>query len=290
MQREKSALIAGTIDEPRWQPDQRQQELTRLFAASLHEIWKRRHFWMSLAANDLRARYRRSFLGIGWSLLNPISMTLVICVAFHQIFQIAPGEYALYLLSGFAVWTYVSTCVTEGSMTFYRAEGFIRSYPAPLGIYPLRVTLGMSLHFLLTLAATLAVASVVHGVPSLWALVSLGPTLVLLFLFGWAVTVLFGIANVYFPDTQHLAQIGLQILFYLTPIIYPTQAIGARGFATILAFNPMSPLILLVREPIVSGQVPPLSTYLVATLTTAILVMVANIVLLKLQNHIVFKL
>lgn len=283
-------MISGTMEKDCGQPGHSGVELWDQFQRSLREIWNRRHFWMSLAVNDLRTRYRRSLLGMGWSLLNPICMTVVICIAFHGVFDIPVVDYALYLMTGFAVWTYLSTSVTEGSMTFYRAEGFIRSYPAPLGVYPLRVTLGISLHLLTTLVATLVATTIVNGIPSLWSLVSLGPTLVLLFLFGWATTVLCGIANVYFPDTQHLAQIGLQILFYLTPIIYPTKSIGGQGFVTLLAFNPITPLITLVRDPIVCSQVPPFQMYLAAIATTTMLVTVANILLLRLQNHIVFKL
>lgn len=257
---------------------------------SLHDVWSCRYFWATMAYNDLRHRYRRSLLGMGWSLLNPLAMSAVICFAFHGIFQIPIAEYVIYLLTGFAVWTFVSAVVSEGCMTFYRSEGFIRSYPAPLSIYPLRVALGLILHLAMILVATSVLAWMLKGSISLLAIASLVPTLGLFFLLGWGLAVLLGIANVYLPDTQHLVQIGLQILFYLTPIIYPANVVGQKGFAALLQFNPLTSFITLIRDPVIHDRLPTLACYLGASATTALLVSVAGYLVIKAQNDLVFKL
>src|SRR5207253_4276733 len=74
----------------------------------LTSIWRYRHFWLSLVRLDLRNRYRHSVLGIGWSLLNPLAMTAVWCVAFGQI--LGQGDWrslAPTLLVGMAVWEFL---------------------------------------------------------------------------------------------------------------------------------------------------------------------------------------
>ena len=104
----------------------------------LAAIWRCRYFWMSLVKNDLRTRYRRSVLGLGWSLLHPICMTIILTAVFHRFFQVQIEEYAPFVLAGVATWNYVLTVVQHGCQCFFIGESYIRQYPAPLAIYPLR--------------------------------------------------------------------------------------------------------------------------------------------------------
>ena len=94
-------------------------------------------------------RYRRSVLGIAWSLLNPIAMTIVLCTFFSQLMNIDVKEYGTYLLAGLSYWTFIATCVHGGCSCLYAGEMYIRQYPTPLAIYPLRIVLGAAFHFCL---------------------------------------------------------------------------------------------------------------------------------------------
>ncbi|MFO0936069.1 MAG: hypothetical protein U0798_06080 [Gemmataceae bacterium] len=73
----------------------------------IQSVWAYRHFWMSLVKLDLRNRYRRSFLGIGWSLLQPLIMTAVFCVVFKELGGGSWRTYAPYLLCGMCIWDYI---------------------------------------------------------------------------------------------------------------------------------------------------------------------------------------
>src|SRR2546421_5014753 len=95
-------------------------------------VWRCRFFWMSLVKMDLRTRYRGSVLGLGWSLLNPIAMTVIMCLVFHHIFHVEVVEYAPYLLAGLGCWNYILTVSLPGCMCFFLREGFILLQPAPL--------------------------------------------------------------------------------------------------------------------------------------------------------------
>ena len=118
----------------------------------LARIWNCRYFWLSLVKIDLRARYRRSILGVGWSLLRPIFMTIILCVVFMRLFR-RPDiwSYAPYLLSGLCCWDYVVTATKQGCQCFFAGESYIRQHPAPLAIFPLRVALAETFHFLVAL-------------------------------------------------------------------------------------------------------------------------------------------
>ena len=113
--------------------------------AYVTELWRLRHFWMALVRNDLRNRYRRSVLGLGWSLLQPIAMTVVLCTVFAGVFGVSLREYAPYLLSGLTFWSFISAAAISGCQSFFQGESYIRQHRAPLAIYPLRTTLGAAI-------------------------------------------------------------------------------------------------------------------------------------------------
>jgi lipopolysaccharide transport system permease protein len=252
-------------------------------------VWQCRYFWMSLVRMDLRTRYRRSILGLGWSLLNPISMTIVICLFFHGMMQMQVKEFAPYLMAGLATWTYILTAALQGCQCFFQGESYIRQYPAPLAIYPLRTALGGTIHFFMALLVVLALAWGFNRIANPLSLFSLIPSLVLLFIFAWSLAVLLGCANVHFQDTQHLAEVGFQILFYATPIMYKPEILHG-WIAWLETFNPIYYIIQLIREPILEGHAPSPLTYAVACSTIFVTLSVASITLSRLQRRLIFHL
>src|SRR5262249_22671644 len=162
---------------------------------------------------DLRARYRRSLLGVGWSLLRPIALTIILCVVFRRLFHRTDvSHYAPYLLAGLACWDYITTATRQGCQCFFQGESYIRQHPAPIAIFPLRTALAETFHFLVGLLVLVILGLYLNGLANLPALVSLLPALVLLFALVWSVALLAGFANVYFQDTQHLCDVGFQIV------------------------------------------------------------------------------
>src|SRR5205085_12622087 len=105
--------------------------------AYLRSIWRCRYFWLSLVKMDLRTRYRRSVLGLGWSLLHPIAMTIILCVVFATLFQAKIQEYGPFVLAGLATWSFIVSSTTQGCQCFFTGESYIRQYPSPLAIFPL---------------------------------------------------------------------------------------------------------------------------------------------------------
>lgn len=127
-------------------------------------IWKFRYFWLSLVKMDLMTRYRKSVLGIFWSLLNPIGMTLIFCVVFTRLNAASWDSYAKYLMAGIAAYTFLKECATGGCHTLTRHEGYIRQTPLPYSVYSLRVMLSTAVHFLITLVVVVVLVAVLPPV------------------------------------------------------------------------------------------------------------------------------
>jgi lipopolysaccharide transport system permease protein len=262
----------------------------------LDEVWRSRFFWLSLVKMDLQLRYRRSVLGVGWSLLHPLASTLVLCFAFHELLHQSVRNYAPSLMIGLAWWGYVSGVTIQGCQCFVDAESYIRQHSIPMAVYPLRNALGSMIHFVIALTVVLVLAwcfppvDSVRGFGKLVALAILPFSLTLLLLLGWAVSVLGGYVNSAFRDIQHLMNIGFQVLFYLMPIIYPSGSLTNTRLGELIKYNPLVPFLDIVREPILNGRVPSLDTYMTATLATLVVTALAIMLLQRLQKRVILYL
>ena len=269
----------------------------------LTDIWAFRHFLLALVRLDLRLRYRRSVLGIGWSLLNPIAMTVVFTVVFSTLLGDSARTYAPHLLLGMAVWGFLKESAVQGSRSLIANECYIRQSPLPYAVYPLRTVLGQAIHFVIALAVGVVLVAglnAAEGLPwlgnpdfgtgPLEVAAAVVPGLLLMLVAAWAVATVFAFTNVYFQDTQHLLEVGSQVLFYLTPIIYHRSKLQGQQIAWVLDLNPANMFLELVRTPLTEGSLPTEAQWLSAVGVTAGLVGLAVGTTAWLQKKVIFHL
>ncbi|MFL5338828.1 MAG: ABC transporter permease [Gemmataceae bacterium] len=255
-------------------------------------IWNCRYFWLSLVRLDLRTRYRRSVLGIGWSLMHPICMTAILCVVFHKLMNIDIIDYAPHLLGGLAVWNYILTSSSAGCAAFFQGEAYIRQCPLPLAIFPLRTVLGATFHMFMQLSVVIVFVAALgllgyrefHWMP----LLSLVPSLLLLFVLCWSLAIITGLVNVYFQDTQHLTEIGFQMVYFATPIMYKASLLEEHGLGWLVEYNPVVVFLRLIRDPILNGTAPELATYGQALGVVAVVTALAAALLVRSQKRLIF--
>jgi ABC-type polysaccharide/polyol phosphate export permease len=275
----------GPFSEERMMVTAAWRQLVAYFIA----IWEFRYFWMSLVKAELQRRYRRSILGLGWSLLQPVSMTLVLGMIYRGAFNISFWDFAPLLLTGLSFWNFFNTTVLAGCQSLVISESYIRQEPVPLAIFPLRTVLTAGFHFLISLSLAVTVEWFVHGPRPLLPMLMLLPTLVLLFVFGWAVALVAGFVHVYFPDTQHLAEVGLPILMFLTPVIWPPSMLFERpSLSLLIRFNPLAALLEMIRDPIMHGHVASLGSMGIAVAFIGGIVLLAMCLVARLERRIIF--
>ncbi len=252
-------------------------------------VWRYRYFWGSLVRMDLRGRYRGSWLGIGWSLLHPLAMATVMCIVFHNLFKMPIAEFLPNLVAGLVLWQFITNCASGGCSCLLQGEAYIRQFPAPMAIYPLRTTLGAAFHVAVAALVVLIGNALVNGYDPARAPAVL-PGLLLLLAFGWSLAVLAGFANVYFPDAQHLIEVGFQMLFYMTPIIYPADLLRKRGTGWLLDLNPLTAVIDVVRNPLLGRELPGTGVYLFAGGFVLLTFGLALLSLNRLERKVIFQL
>lgn len=258
----------------------------------LTAMWKFRHFLLSLVKLDLRLRYRRSVLGIGWSLLNPIAMTGVFTIVFSNLLGNGdPISYAAYVLTGMAIWGFLRESALNGCRCFIVNEAYIRQSPIPYTIYTLRTVLGQAIHSLIAIGVVVAMIAIFNADAGVIVrLVAIFPGLVLALLVAWATATIAAFVTVYFHDMQHLLEVGAQILFFLTPIMYNRQLLDDKGLGWLVDANPVSWILELTRTPLLSGWMPPAQMYAAGIGLTMALVGLAIGTTAWLQKRVIFHL
>ena len=257
----------------------------------LRAVWTFRYFWMSLVKMDLMTRYRKSVLGVAWSLLHPLSMTAIFCLVFANL--MANGNWPLYAqttLAGMAVYGFLRDCTLQGTQSLIRHESYIRQCPMPFGIYSLRIMLSNAVHFLITFGVLVVMIAVFKKngevFAHLWMAV---PMLLLSIVCAWALATIAGFATVYFHDVSHLLEIAAQLLFFLTPIVYGRDILEKGGNGWLADWNPAAAFIETFRKPLIDGQPANTQAYLLAVGSTLAAVAVACVVVNKLSKRVIFQ-
>jgi lipopolysaccharide transport system permease protein len=284
----------------------------------LTTIWNYRYFWMSLVQMDLQIRYRRSLIGIGWSMLNPILMTIVFCLVFSEWNKQSDWrQSAPYFLGGIAIWEYIKNSTLLGCSTFFSNESYIRQVPLPVAIYHLRTVLGTTIHFLISmiiLLITITVLTRTSGAPhaaQFWdSLMIAGvdqtqplywlrafrvlpiviPSLVMAFIFAWSCSTIAGFLTVYLQDAKYLLEVFFTIFFFLTPILYPVQRLYDSGMGILAEGNPAVLFFGLIRDPMLFGIYPDMALVIKGMVMTLTTFLVAIGMIYKLEKKLIFHL
>lgn len=244
---------------------------------ALREAVEYRDLMRNLTQRELRSRYRRSFLGWGWSLLQPALMTAVYAIMLGYYFKIPPdvGDpsgievYAFFLLAGMLPFNFFSASLTTGMGTIVNAGGLVTRVWFPRLLLPLSsiIALGVSLVIELGIFSVLVMIvtqhSMVHLLPVAFGLV------VLLVLFTSGVALFLTAANVRFRDVEYLTGVLLLAYFYLTPILYPISFIPQTDIPglpvdlrQVALANPMARFSMAFRNVFYDIRLPGLPTVL----------------------------
>lgn len=261
--------------------------------SQLATIWEYRYFWLSLVQMDLKTRYRRSLLGVGWSLLNPIMMTIIFCVIFSQWFKQDWRASAPYYLGGLAVWDFIRQCAIQGAYTFIRTEPYIRQSPLPLAVYTIRTTLSFGIHFFIATGLFIVTAFIFYpgnrlDLVKVIPVVFLG--LLMMMVFGWAICAFFAYLTVNFRDVIQLIEVIFTMAFFLTPIIYPYEVLINKGKLWLADINPAVAFFRMIRDPLLYGQYPEAYQFGLAVLFTVFFFSVAMWMTIRNEKRVIFQL
>lgn len=259
-----------------------------------HELLASRELLVNLTLREVRGKYKRTALGQGWSLLNPLATLAIFTLVFGVLLrtQVPPGDpsgldvFALFLACGLLPWTFFSGALSAGMATLVQNAGLVKKVYFPREVLVASVVLSFVVTFLTELAVLVVLLLLLGGQPLLFLPLVL-VVVVLLAGFALGLSLALSIANVYFRDTSYLVALLLQFWFYLTPVVYPSTLVddavarldaGGAAVRTLYGLNPMERFVALFRALLYDGRLPDWQDWAGALLSTAVALAVGVLV------------
>ena len=235
--------------------------------AMVREVIRYRDLLRLLVGTNIKTRYKRSLLGVVWTLLNPLLTMIVMTIAFSALFRFSLPNYPVYVLSGLVLWGFFQQSTTQAMESVVWGSALLKKVYIPAAVFPIAaigtglVNLGLSLAPILLIMLVLKASFT-------WALLFVPVGVGLLALFCLGLGLMVASIAVFFSDVVEMYGVLLRIWFYLTPVMYPKEILPER-FAWIIDINPMYHFMLCWRDPIYRGVLPPTHSILLAAAWSA---------------------
>lgn len=220
-------------------------------------ILRYRNLVLQFVRRDLVARYKRSVLGVTWTMLNPLATMIILSVVFSQIFK-TDRTFPVYIMAGLVAWGFFSQTTSDSMYNLIGGVSLLQRIYMPPTVFAVSA-IGNGLINLLISLIPLSLVMLVMGVPIHLSILFLPVSILALAMFSLGIGLLVSTLAVYFRDVTALYQVVLTAWMYLTPIIYPENLLNPdfRFWASTL--NPMWPIVHLFRVPLYDGRLPTLA-------------------------------
>lgn len=232
-----------------------------------NDFEKDKYILRQLVTKDFKIKYRRSVLGVAWSVLNPLLMMVVMSIVFSTIFgqsrngSITPEMYPLYLIVGNITFSVMSESTNQALMSIIAASSLLKKVKVHRWVFPVQKVLFSLVNFAFSLVAVALVMLWFHVLPT-WHLILLPVCLFLLMCFCMGLGMMLSALAVFFRDVMHLWTVVITAWMYLTPIFWTTDYIRqmAHWIQVLVVVNPMYNYLQFMRDIFLFNTMPSMLT------------------------------
>lgn len=253
--------------------------------ASLESLYRYKYLLYILVTRDIKKKYRRSVLGVLWSLLNPLMMMVITAMVFSTVFRFAVDNYVLYLIVGQVVFTFYTESTSFAMGSILENSSLIKKVYVPKYLFPFSRVTSSCVNLLFTFPAIFFIMLYTGVWPS-WRTFSVVVPLVLMLVFCLGVGLVLSACVVYFRDLFHLYGVLLTALNYATPVFYPAQIVPDR-YHWLLTLNPLYHFVTAFREVLYEGSLPHADTLLACTGLAVAAIVLGVLIFRRAQNHFI---
>ena len=229
-----------------------------LFVEEAKSLWAYRHLVAELVGRDIKVRYKRSVLGVAWSMLSPLLSMAALTIAFSALLKQQIANYPAYFLAGSVFWNFFSQATAHAASLTADASEISRRIYVPRSVF-VASAMGVALVNLLYSLVPLLLIFLFTGQPARlsWLFLPVAIFTAVLFTAGVGLVV-FTLAS-RFVDVKETYLVLLTPLFFLTPIVY-TPTVLAPKYRLIVRLNPLTYLVEMFRAPLYDGWLPGANT------------------------------
>lgn len=241
-----------------------------------------------LVLRDIKIKYRRSVLGVLWTVLNPLLMMVILYVVFSKLFRFEIENYAIYILSGQVLFNYYQMATTDAMVAILGNASLIKKVYLPKYILVLAKILSGAVNLAASFAALMIVIVITGGRITLMFFMAVIP-LICLIVFAMGIGLILAAYTVRFRDIQHLYSVFCMGLFYLTPVIYPSSILPDY-MKQIVYYNPLTRMIDTFRTIVMENAVPSGADIIFCMVAALSAVLIGGLVFQRRQKQFILEL
>ncbi len=238
-----------------------------------------------LVQRDIKLKYRRSALGIFWSLLSPLLMMVVISLVFSFLFRFDIPNYPVYVLTGQLIFNNFNESTTGSMSSIIGASHLIRRVYIPKYIFPLQKIVFSFVNLMFSFIA-LIIVMIATGQPFTFVTLLFPLPMILLFFFELGCGLILASLAVFFRDVMHFYSVLITALTYLTPLFYPIEILPDY-MQTVVKFNPIYWFVTMFRQPILYNTVPSLTQFILCSLFALVAMIIGLSLFKKTQDRFI---
>lgn len=239
----------------------------------LKSLLQYKHLIVQFIRRDILTRYKRSVLGVAWTMLGPLGTMLVLTIAFSAVLSRGIPSYPAYVLSGLMAWTFFSQTTNTAMRYIVWGSNLMKRIYVPSTAFAVS-SIGVGIVNIVLSIIPLFIVMIATGVQIRWTVLLMPIPILYLAMFSLGVGLFVSVLAVYYADIAEVYRILLTAWMYLSPVIYPPSILPDQIRFWIQTLNPMYNLINFFRMPVYDGVVPALSDFLINGLISLVVLLI----------------
>lgn len=257
----------------------------RNFGVYLQALKKYRYLLEDMVLRDIKLKYRRSVIGLLWSVLNPLLMMVVLTAVFQNLFRFSVENFAVYYLTGWLIFNFITEATTGAMTSVLGAGALIRKVYIPKYIFPMQKCIFSFVNMIFSLIALIVVMLVLR-VRIAWSMLLIPIPLILALIFSVGVGMILATAAVFLRDVIHLYGVFTMVWMYLTPIIYPEEILTGM-MQTVMRLNPLYYFVSCFRKITLYGSMPGMTELIIMGSCSVVSLLLGAAVFKKKQDRFI---
>ena len=257
------------------------------FIEEILALYQYKEFVVQLVSRSIKVRYKRSILGVAWTMLNPLFTMLVMTLVFSTLFRFQIPRYPVYVLSGIIAWNFFSSATQQGLSEMISSGNLIRRIYLPKSTFVVSAVSTSLVNLLISLVPLFIVMVIQHSEITL-AIIIVPISIIILYIFSLGVCLIISTVGIYFADVVPIYEVLLVIIMYATPIIYPKDIVPEQ-WRFLINLNPMVHILQIFRKPLFEGIIPSVNEFVISIIIALFTLLLGWFIFTKRINDYAYR-
>lgn len=246
-------------------------------------LYNYREFLKTSIKKEFRGKYKKSFLGVLWSFLNPLFQLLIYALVFPFILKNNVENYTVFLIVALFPWNFFNLSIIQSAACIVANGGIIKKVYFPREILPIATSTSNLINFLIS-SILVFIALFISGIGLTKAVVVLPLIILIQYILQLGLSFILSAITVYVRDVEYLINVLMMLAFYLSPIVYSADMIPSK-YLPLFKLNPMFHIIKYYRDILYYGKIPEMGSVLLLLLVCIIILVVGYLIFRKLEKR-----